>query len=59
MNNTVVQPHYECAYLYSYLNLTQEMKRVKKKLRAHISYNHFQETNWLPIDKRVDQLHVF
>ena len=26
MNNTVVQPHYECAYLYSYLNLTQEMK---------------------------------
>ena len=73
--SALIQCHYDYACSYWYKSLT---RRTKSKLqisqntlirfvlnlhpRTHISYTHFKQLGWLPIEQRVEQLklnHVY
>ena len=66
--NTLIQPHYDFACCFCYLNLSMSLKTKLQtthnscikyclglKDRSHIGENKFEKINWLPVSNRVDQ----
>ena len=64
--NSLIQPHFDYACTAWYPNFTKKLKDklqvtqnirfcLKLQCREHISNEHFQKLNWLPINQRLKQ----
>ena len=70
--NALIQPHFDYACTAWYPNLSKKLKDklqvtqnkcirfcLKLQSREHISNEHFHKLNWLPINQRLKQCHLY